>query len=82
MLLVAVEGLSYNEAGEPPGVPIGAVMSPMSHARHAIGALIGKRCDRKMKTTSTGSATGDHERLVERHEDIPKGSPRSAGYGI
>src|SRR5260370_30897263 len=59
----------------------GPIMSRMSHARQAIGGLISKRCDRKMKTTSTGPATGDHERLVERYEDIPNRWPRSAGYG-
>ena len=58
MLLVAVEGLSYNEAGETLGVPIGTIMSRMSHARQAISALISQRNDRKMKTAGRDKDPG------------------------
>ncbi len=73
MLLVAVEELSYKEAGETLGVPIGMLMSRLSHARQAIGALISERRDRKMKTASRETGIRDHNRFVERHEGFSKG---------
>jgi len=52
MLLVAVEGLSYQEAAEVLEVPIGTVMSRLSRARQAVGALFGTH-DPKAKASVT-----------------------------
>lgn len=52
MLLVAVEGLSYQEAAEVLEVPIGTVMSRLSRARQAVGALFGTH-DPKPKASVT-----------------------------
>lgn len=70
MLLVAVEGLSYKEAGETLGVSIGTIMSRLSHARQAIGALITERSDRKMKTKNRETGIRHHNRFVESHEGV------------
>jgi RNA polymerase sigma-70 factor, ECF subfamily len=53
MLLIAVEGLSYSEAAETLGVPIGTVMSRLSRARQAVGSLLGEREDSKKKSVGS-----------------------------
>ncbi|MFJ4153294.1 RNA polymerase sigma factor [Pseudomonas sp. NPDC089752] len=46
MLLVAVERFSYREAAQILEIPIGTVMSRMSRARQAIGAMLDERRQR------------------------------------
>jgi RNA polymerase sigma-70 factor (ECF subfamily) len=43
LALVAIEGLSYREAAEVLGTPIGTVMSRLGRARARLGAMIEER---------------------------------------
>jgi len=47
MLLIAVGGLSWGEAAETIGVPVGTGTNRFSRARQAIGRLSGERGDQK-----------------------------------
>jgi RNA polymerase sigma-70 factor (ECF subfamily) len=47
MLLVTVEGLTYNEAAKVLDVPIGTIMSRLARARQAIGSLFDARETKK-----------------------------------
>jgi RNA polymerase sigma-70 factor, ECF subfamily len=53
MLLVGVEGLSYSEAAKVLGVPIGTVMSRLSRARQAIGALFSGQNEKHLKPAAS-----------------------------
>ncbi len=55
MLLVAVEGLSYGEAAEVLDVPIGTIMSRLSRARQAIGALFNDQKKEKRAPSAENS---------------------------
>ncbi|MEW6340689.1 MAG: RNA polymerase sigma factor [Paraburkholderia sp.] len=58
MLLVGVEGLSYSEAAEVLNVPIGTVMSRLSRARQAIGALFSGQNEKPLKTATNTKDPG------------------------
>jgi RNA polymerase sigma-70 factor (ECF subfamily) len=47
MILVTVEGLTYNEAAKVLDVPIGTIMSRLARARQAIGSLFDERETKK-----------------------------------
>ena len=47
LALVCVEGLTYPEAAEILGIPVGTVMSRLSRARQAIGVAILDKSDAK-----------------------------------
>ncbi len=54
LLLVAVDGLSYQEAAEVADLPVGTVKSRVSRARVRLGELLAHQPDRSAPTAPTG----------------------------
>ena len=71
LLLVAVDGLSYQEAAEAAGLAVGTVKSRVSRARARLGELLG-----------AGPGDADRESLPSASEEAPATDPSVARPGM
>jgi RNA polymerase sigma-70 factor (ECF subfamily) len=65
ILLIGLEGMSYEAVAEVIGVPVGTVRSRLSRGREALRGLMGIRADAKAEETMRTARIRDRDRKLE-----------------